>query len=175
MFHFCMFGGHEGELSGDQEVFVTMFGACELRKPTIAKQLMEHRTRTNAGLPRRKHFFVTLFGATELKSPTLAEEFLSMQEAIRSGALSVGDWDSALAHLSSGDGYQYGSFTFMAGMSSSELPDENEEIEGLAINRHLGHIDNEAGQTLEMGVGRGGAQRASVVRQALASASRAMV
>ena len=171
MFHFCIMGGREGELTPDQKVCITIFGGCELRRPTLAKQIIESRRRSSAGLPKRSHFFVTICGATELKLPTLAEEYLAMQEAVKSGVLAMGDWDAAMTHLVSDDVFQCDSFTLMGGFGSHELPAENEEVEGLAINRHLGHIPETAGKMLELGVGQRGAQRAAIIRQAFASAT----
>ncbi|MEE9295097.1 MAG: hypothetical protein V3W34_09095 [Phycisphaerae bacterium] len=169
MFHFCIFGSREGELTPDQKVCITAFGACELRRPTLAKLLIESRQRAKAGLPKRTHFFITICGATELKLPTLAEEYLAMQEAVNSGVLTVGDWDAAMTHLSSDDVFQCDSLTIMGGFGSHELPAENEEVDGLALNRHLGHIPEQAGQMLELGVGQRGSQRAAIVRQAFAT------
>ena len=47
--------------------------------------------------------------------------------------------------------------------------DRNEEVEGLALNRHLGRIPEDAGTMLEMAVGQGGSQRASLIGRAFAS------
>lgn len=169
MFHFCIMGGHEGELTADQQVCVTLFGGCELKRPTLAKQIIEMRRRPQGAMPKRIHFFITICGGTVLRTPTLAEEFLAMQEAVRAGLLALEDWDSAVARLGTDGAFQVGSFTLMGGFSSDEVPAENEEIDGLAINRHLGHISEHAGKTLELGVGRSGSERAAVLRQAFAS------
>ena len=83
MIHFCIFGAREGELTPDQRVCVTAFGACSLKRPPIAKLLVEARRRSKEGLTKRSHFFITICGATELKLPTLAEEYLAMNEAVK--------------------------------------------------------------------------------------------
>ncbi len=170
MFHFCIMGGHGGELTAGQKVCVVVFGGCEFRLPTLAKQILENRRRAQHGLPKRTHLFITICGGTQLKSPTLAEEFMAMREAINSGVLTMEDWDAAVVELAAEEGLRYASVTLMGGFDASELPEENEEVDGLAINRHLGHIPDEAGTTLELGVGQRGAQRVAIVRRALATA-----
>ena len=59
------------------------------------------------------------------------------------------------------------SLTLFGTFSESELPSENEEIEGLALQRHIGTITDNSGQILELGVGRSGAQRRTVLQQAI--------
>ncbi len=171
MIHFCIMGAHEGELTAERKVCVTIFGACELKRPTLAKQIIEMRQNSHTGAPVRSHFFITICGATELLAPTLAEEYLAMQEAIRAGTLTVEEWDAAIAQLGSDSGFQYGSLTLMGGFDSNGVPEESAEVDGLAINQHLGRIPEPAGRTLEFGVGRSGSERAAVVRQAFASAA----
>lgn len=167
MIHFCIFGGHNGQLVADQAVYFTMFGGCELKQPTIAKRMIEIRRLQSAGLPtQRRNFFITIFGGTEITLPTLSEEFLDLQEAIRSGLLTLEQWNAAAAQMSN-ESVGYGSFTFMGGFESASLPKEEEEVDGLAINRHLGHISDSAGKTLELGIGRSGSSRSAVLRQAL--------
>ncbi|MCH7526209.1 MAG: hypothetical protein IID39_02120 [Planctomycetes bacterium] len=168
MVHFCICGAHEGHLGPDKKTYVTIFGACELTRPTVAKQIIDMRRRAAAGLPKtRSHFFVTICAATELKAPTLAEEYLDMQEAVKAGVITLEEWDSAVARLSAEEAFQIGSFTIMGAFDGSEVPSENEEVEGLALNRHLGHIPEQAGTTLELGVGQRGSQRTAVLRRAL--------
>jgi len=166
MVHFCIFGGHEGQLSGDKRVYITVFGGCELKQPTLAKRIMERRRSQAVGLPTsRNSFFITLFGGTSIKIPTLAEEFLDLRDALRSGLLTMEDWDSAMAQVGT-ESLSLGSFTAFGGFGE-ELPSEEEEVEGLALNRHLGHISDSAGRTLEFGVGRSGSHRAAILRRAL--------
>lgn len=170
MIHFCVFGGHEGQLSPDKKFYVTICGACELKRPTLAKQIVEMRRRAEAGLPHPStHFFVTIFGATEIKSPTLAEEFLDFKDAIASNMFTTEEWHAAVARLGGDEGMRIDSFTLCGAFSANELPSENEEVEGLALNRHLGHIPDDAGTMLEMAVGQGGSQRASLIGRAFAS------
>ena len=170
MIHFCVCGGHEGQLSPDKKLYVTICGACELKRPTLAKQIIERHRRAQAGLPRPSaHFFVTICGATEIKSPTLAEEYLDFKDAIASNMFTTEEWHAAVASLSGDEGMRIDSFTLCGAFGANELPSENEEVEGLALNRHLGHIPDDAGTMLEMGVGQGGSQRASLIGRAFAS------
>ena len=61
------------------------------------------------------------------------------------------------------------SFTLMGGFSECELPSEDEEVDSLALQRHLGHIPESAGQILQYGIGRRGAERFATLRRALAA------
>lgn len=170
MIHFCVFGGHDGQLSPDKKFYVTICGACELKRPTLAKQIIEMRRRAEAGLPQpSSHFFVTIFGYTGIVSPTLAEEYLDYKDAIASHMLTPEEWHAAVVRLSGDEGMRIDSFTLCGAFAANELPGENEEIEGLALNRHLGHIPENAGTMLEMAVGQGGSQRASLIGRAFAS------
>ena len=170
MIHFCLCGGHEGQLSPDKKFYVTIFGACELKRPTLAKQIIDMRRRAEAGLPQSSsHFFVTICGATEIKSPTLAEEYLDYKDAIASNMFTPEEWHAAVARFSGDDAMRIDSFTLCGAFSANELPSENEEVEGLALNRHLGHIPDHAGTMLEMAVGQAGSQRASLIGRAFAS------
>ncbi len=173
MIHFCVFGAHEGILAPDKVVYFTMFGGCELKQPTLAKRLLEARRYENMGMPiRRRNFFVTIFGGTSIKVPTLAEEFLDLQDALRAKLIAFEDWDAAVVHLNDNPGF--GSLTAFGGFEGAELPSEDEEVEGLALNRHIGNISEPAGRTLELAVGRGGSHRTAILRQALAAQSTAV-
>jgi len=169
MLQFCAFGGYEGPLSAEKKCCFTIFGGCTLRRPTLARQMIIAR-RVGAGqVPIPKMIFITLFGATEIKAPTLAEEFLDMREAIRSGLLHVDDWDRHMAEVERYNSAALLSLTLFGAFGESELPSEDEEIEGLALQRHFGNISEDSGRLLEMGVGQNGAQRHAVIRQAVIS------
>ena len=43
MIHLCLFGGQGGQLSAEKKVYLTLFGGCDLRWPTIAKQMVDMR------------------------------------------------------------------------------------------------------------------------------------
>ena len=175
MVHFCMFGGHEGELDPNKKVCITIFGGCELKRPTVAKQILDMRRNAEEHPHRRGsgHFFVTVFGSTELKSPTLAEEYIDLQDALQSDLLKLEDWDWAIAQLAANDAYRIGSFTLFGGFGSSELPSENEELDAMALNNYVGRVPEPAVKMLQLGVGQAGSNRTAVIRQAVATAQAA--
>ena len=163
MFHLCLFGGQGGQLSSERKVYFTMFGACELKLPTTAKQMLEMR---RSGKPSPAHFFVTLFGGTSITSPTLAQEYLDLQNALRSGQLNLDDWDRSIVQI--GNASRSASLTLFGAFGADELPSEDDELEDLALNRHLGYVSDEASELLMRAVGQGGSSRGAVVRQAIA-------
>jgi len=198
MIQVTIFSGHEGRLRSDRFFYFTLFGGCDLVRPTIARQLMalrgrEERDRADGrgqhagmgpspgfrvanmelvgrhgerGHRRGGPFFLTIFGGVDIKSPTLAEEFLDLREMISGGALTLEDWDRAMASLGSAD-IPIASFTLFGGFDECELPSESEEIDSLAIQRHLGNISESAGRVLQLGIGQRDARRSATVRRAL--------
>ena len=62
------------------------------------------------------------------------------------------------------------SLTLFGAFSETELPSDDEEIEGLALQRHFGNITADSGKVLEMGVGQSGSQRHALIRQAVSVA-----
>jgi hypothetical protein len=170
MIQVTIFGGHDGQLRYDKYVYITLFGGCEMVRPTIARQLVMARQPGGPDQPkRRKPFFLTIFGGSEIKSPTLAEEFIDLRELIATGMLQVGDWERALTDLARAD-TGVASFTLFGGFDERALPSEDEEVEGLALQRHLGNIPEPAGQILQFGIGQHGSERTATLRRALAAA-----
>jgi len=173
MFKICLFGAYDGRLESERQIVFTMFGAAELRRPTIARQLVQQRARqgpTTAPLPRRQvPAVVTIFGATEIKLPTMAEEFIDLQEAVRSGVLPLAEWDRAVAELSSFSATTVFTVTLFGACDEAELPSEDEEVESFAIQRHMGRLSEETVDLLKLGVGQAEAHRRSILRQALAA------
>ena len=169
MIHFCILSGHEGLLGSEKKIYVTLAGATELQCPTIARQLMTRRARERNGTvgSRVQQLFLTIMGATEIKAPTLAEEFVDYVDLARSGDLSLGDLDSVWAEVGRADVIP-ASFTLMGGFSDCELPSENDEVEGLALQRHIGNIPDDAGNALQFGIGKRGAERRASLRRAVA-------
>ena len=108
-------------------------------------------------------------GATEINAPTLAEEFIDLQELLRSGELRMDDWERHAADAGRSD-VSISSFTLMAGFSECELPSENEEVDSLALHRHLGNIPESAGAVLQHGIGQRGAERRATLRRAVETA-----
>ncbi|MFO0840607.1 MAG: hypothetical protein U1D55_19025 [Phycisphaerae bacterium] len=166
MINFCIFGAQEGELSLGKKLYVTVFGACEFKRPTLARQLIEARQRGTPDSPFRGQFFLTIFGASEISCPTLAEEFIELQDAIRGGALTWRDWDQAVAKASLNASSRTSSFTVFGAFDAAGLPSEDQELDALALHQHLGRIPDAASKMLMLAVGQGGAQRPAAVRQA---------
>ncbi len=185
MIQVTIFGGREGPLRYDNTFYLTVFGACEMTKPTVARQLMIARQRLQqepepargdawgtmvnamrSGTRNQKPFFLTVFGAASIKIPTLAEELVDLQELIRSGELSLEEWDRAmltLSHLES----SCSSFTLFAAFDESELPSEDEEVNSLAMQCHLGNISESSREVLQAGIGLKESDRRSVLHRAV--------
>jgi hypothetical protein len=169
MIHVTIFGGHEGHLQPDKRFYLTLFGGCELKRPTVARQLFARRQTGRNPHAENKPFFLTLFGTAGTKAPTLAEEFIDLREMISSGMLAPADWERSLLELGHTGG-AIASLTIFGGFDECELPSENEEVESLAVHRHLGNIPEAAGEVLQYGIGQQGAERTATVRRAIQTA-----
>ena len=167
MVQFCIMGGYEGRVRPERKVYVTLMGGCDLKRATVARQILAERLQAREGKPHPpRQFFLTIMGGVNIKCPTLAEEFIDLREMMNSGNLSMDDWDRAMADLGRSD-VSIASFTLMGGFSENVLPSENEEIESLAVQRHLGTISDGAGQVLQFGVGQRDAERRATLRRAV--------
>jgi len=167
MIQVTVFSGHEGMLRCDRLVYLTLFGGCELVRPTLARQLLARRRAGRDPMERpRRPFFFTMFGGTAIKAPTLAQEFLDLREIIGSGVLRAQELDGLLAELDQSDG-ALGSFTLFGGFDECELPSENAEIDSLGIQRHLGNLSEEACRVLQLGIGQRDSERRAAVRRAV--------
>jgi hypothetical protein len=167
MVQFCIMGGYEGRVRPEPKLYVTFMGGCDLKRSTVARQILAQRLQEREGRTHPpRQFFLTIMGGVEITCPTLAEEFIDLREMIHSGNLSMDDWDRAMADLGRSD-VSIGSFTLMGGFAESELPSENEEIESLAVQRHIGTISDSAGQVLQFGVGQRDAERRATLRRAV--------
>lgn len=167
MFHLCLFGGQTGELDARRKAYLTAFGSCELRWPTIAKQITALRQSGAPAEAAPTQYFLTLFGGTDITAPTLAHEFLDLQSALRSGQLTLDDWDRSIVRI--GDLRRGGSLTLFGSFNGDGVPGEDAELDDLALNRHLGYVSDEAAELLMRAVGARGSSRAAVVRQAVAT------
>jgi len=171
MLHITMFAAHEGQLGGSKFLYLTMFGGTELTRPTLARQILVTRQQNPSDpVHRRRPFVLTIFGGTSIKSPTLAAEFLDLRELIGSGVLRPGDWDRGLAEISRPED-AVASLTLFGGFEQNALPSEEQEIESLAIQCHLGNIDDGSRQMLLAGIGQRDAERQAVLRRAVYAAA----
>jgi hypothetical protein len=166
MFQFCMFGGHDGSLADEpRKIYITLFGGSELRVGTLASQIAAAR---NGGYERR-YFFFTMCGGTSLKLPTLSEEFNDLMDALRIGVLNLDEWDRIAGQIAAHNRIYIGSFTLFGGFDGAELPNEDVELDRLALSFQLGQINDAARKVLMSGIGQSGPQRAATVRQAVAA------
>jgi hypothetical protein len=167
MIQFCILSGYEGRVRPEPKIYVTFMGGCSLRRETVARQILTQRLHEREGKTHPpRQFFLTVMGGVDITCPTLAEEFIDLREMINSRTLSMDDWDRAMADLGRSD-VSISSFTLMGGFSENELPTEEQEIESLAVQRHLGTISDSAGQVLQFGVGQRDAERRATLRQAI--------
>lgn len=165
MIQVTIFSGHDGRLRFDKFLYLTLFGACEMTRPTVARQLLASRKNKGDGSAvARMPFFLTIFGAAFIKSPTLVEEFVELREMLAAGLLTMDDWDRAMGDMSDGS---VASFTLFGGFDECELPSMDEEVDSLAVQRHLGAISESAGQMLQYAIGQKGSERRSAVRRAI--------
>jgi len=167
MIQFCILSGYEGRVRPEPKIYVTFMGGCSLRRETVARQILTQRLHEREGKTHPpRQFFLTVMGGVDITCPTLAEEFIDLREMINSRTLSMDDWDRAMADLGRSD-VSISSFTLMGGFSENELPTEEQVIESLAVQRHLGTISDSAGQVLQFGVGQRDAERRATLRQAI--------
>jgi hypothetical protein len=167
MLQLCMFGGYDGQLGPEKKVYFTMFGGCDLRRPTLAREMLAMRQPGGPAPSVGRKVVITIFGGTEIKSPTLAEEFIDLREAVRSQALDVRHWDAYITEWARWQQNTLLSFTLFGSFDDHALPSEDEEVEALALQRHLGNISEASGHVLELGVGQAGSQRRAVIREAV--------
>lgn len=164
MVHLCICAGQGGEIEPGRHFYITLFGGTELKRPTLAKMLLKARERGEKVAPTVA-YFITMFGGVDVMQPTLAEEFSDLQAALRSGELTLEEADRA---LSDGHGLlRTWKLTIFGGCDTASVPAEEEELDSLAMLKHAGLIPPGGEQTLMLGIGRGGAQRIGVVRNAL--------
>lgn len=167
MIQVTIFSGRSGELRLDNSVYLTLFGGFELTRPTIARQILARRRADHQGhRPSPRPFFLTIFGGGSIKCPTLAAEFIDLRETITGGLHDMADWERAMGDLDR-IGPIFGSFTLFGGIDESGLPSEEQEIDSLAVQRHLGNIPESAGQVLQYGIGQGGIERTATIRRAI--------
>ncbi|MHC5108715.1 MAG: hypothetical protein ACYTHJ_02405 [Planctomycetota bacterium] len=171
MFQACILSGHEGTLGGGQKIYFTLMGSCELRAPTIARQIVSLVDRTDSGSQNShsvKQLFITLMGSVEIKAPTLTEEFVDFRDLLHSGKLSLSNWDRYAAEANRSD-VEIATFTLMGSFSDGELPEDDAEIDALAMQRHLGAISDDAAEVLKRGIGQRGGERRATLRRAITS------
>jgi hypothetical protein len=111
MFHLTLFAGTEGEIPPAGFTAFTAFGGAELRRPTLASQLLHLKNRGHRRPSRLarllgtdKNLIMTVFGGTVLLAPTLIEEYSALQGLLRSGTVSGDECTALLDRLAADDG-----------------------------------------------------------------------
>ena len=166
MIQFCIMGGLDAVIKPEPKIYFTLMGGCELRRETLARRLLSQRQRQREGRPIPRQFFITIMGGVDIGCPTLAEEFIDLQQLLRTGELTAADWEKAMSELGRLD-VSIGSFTLMGGFSECELPSEAQEIDSLALQRHMGNISRDASDVLQHGIGKRDGERHATLRRAL--------
>lgn len=166
MLQVCILGAHDGIIRPEKKLCLTLLGGADFKRATVARQVLADRQRSNEGKERPVQLFITILGGVDIKVPTLAEEFLDLRQLLDSRSLTMDDWDRALADLGRSD-VTIASFTLLGGFSECALPSEDEEIEGIAVQRHLGNISESAGDILKYGIGQRDSERRATLRRAV--------
>jgi hypothetical protein len=170
MAHFSMFGSNDGQLVPGRDFFITIFGGSNLKRLPAASQITELRQQPAHQRSQPQYTFCTLFGGTTLTWPTLAEEFLALRDALRAGTMTLEDWDRYVAQPGGPGPLRTLSLTLFGGFDGDVLPREDQELDDLSLQRHLGQIPEQALQTLMLAIGRTGVQRLTAIRQAVLAA-----
>jgi len=166
MVQVTLFSGHEGRLRYGNHFYLTIFGGCDLVRPTLAHQILEESAQGQGPRHGPSPFFLTVFGGVDIKCPTLAEEFVDLRDLLTARRQEVPNWENSASIVAREPG-SIGSFTLFAGLNECALPSENEEIDALALQRHMGNLSDGAAQVLQLGVGQRGAERYATVRNAV--------
>lgn len=168
MARFCMFGGQDGQLQPTECVHVTIFGGAEWRRGPAAAHIAEARRRTADSVGGTGYVFITVFGGAEVTWPTLVEEYLALLDAVRTGTLTLGEWDEHLGRRGGDTALRVHAFTLFGAFDGDALPSEDKELDDLSVHQHLGHIPEAAVRVLVPAIGQRGVSRLAAVRHAVA-------
>jgi hypothetical protein len=166
MASFCLFGGYEGQLSGQRSAHVTVFGGSHLYRPPAARLVVQRR---HAGADLSAGAVCTcftLFGSVEICWATLAAEFIALREALQNNTLTLADWDAFIAREGSGM-MRVDAISIFGGAEVDAVPKDEKELDELSLQRHLGHIPNDAVDRLLPAVGTRDILRLEAVRSAV--------
>lgn len=146
MIHFTIFGGTDTELTANLRVCLTVFGATEIRRPTLAKQILNAKRRSRSETYggkfalRKRCLAVTFFGGTTIHCPTLAEEFLDLKALLAAETITPQEWDRAVSRLSEEEGgVEFITLTVFAGFGV-EFPSKSDEIARIEKQGEVGLI-----------------------------------
>lgn len=161
MFHLTLFGGTEGDISPAGFTALTVFGGAELRRPTIATQLLHlksARGRRPGAWERLvgsdKNLILTVFGGTVVRAPTLVEEYSALSSAVGSGALTTDECSRLLDELIAGGGeFAHWRTLTLFGACVTRHPSTVKERKALDAAVKTGTVSQAVRATLESVVG----------------------
>ncbi len=169
MIHFAVFSGHSGQLTRGGAVYISIFGGATLARPPVAGTLARARREDAEAGSDSSYFFFVLFGSATVRWPTLAEEYVALLDALRSGVLSLEDWDRLVGASDCTGSLRLSSFSLFGGVEGDAVPTEDQELDEISLQQHAGAIPDAALQRLMIGIGQKGASRLASVRQAVAA------
>ncbi len=158
MFHYTVFGATSGEIAPTGFSALTVFGAAELRRPTLARRILHLRnkpTDTSRSWIQRirdddRGLLITVFGATEIHRPTLMEEYSALRSLIAASDLSPEACRQLLEQLLSGEKQDdWATFTLFGACSTVEAKPAREtkaldaaERAGMITHDHRRRLDD---------------------------------
>ena len=127
MLHLTLFSGTEGEMPPSGFTAVTFFGGTELRRPTLAREILHYRATRD--LPKTRwswlfgtdeNFVLTVFGGTVITEPTLVEEHTALAAILRTGQIRTDELPAIVdgIELRTGGRASYRTFTLFGGCST---------------------------------------------------------
>jgi hypothetical protein len=147
MIHFTAFGATQAEISPGGFTAVTVFGGAELRRPTLAKRIMQRRAEQRRApstwekwLGMDRSIAITLFGGTEIIAPTLVEEYAALRNLLTSGAITREECRDMLDSLGREDDGDISRLTFF-GACTQQSPKASNEKKALDVAESAGMID----------------------------------
>jgi hypothetical protein len=163
--HFSIFGGCDVQPDREGAVYITIFAGTNLLRPPTAQLVVEQRE-TPEPVTEGQHYFLTIFGGAVIRWPTLTREFIALTELLRSGRLTIDDWDRYAAIADTPRGMRIHTLNLFGAFNGQEIPSENAEIDDLTLQRHLGYVSEAAAEMIMPAIGQTGGSRLTAVRQA---------
>jgi len=160
MFHLTLFGGTEGEIAPSGFTALTLFGGSELRRPTLASQLLhlknrrEHKRRSwQRLLGSDQNLILTLFGGTVIVVPTMVEEYTALAAVLRSGTVSRDEFTALLQQLTTGGQRGLSRTMTLFGVCVVRHPSPAKERKALEVAAKTGAVTAKARESLETIIG----------------------
>ena len=161
VFHLTLFGATEGEVSPAGFTALTVFSGAELRRPTLATQLvhMKNRLQTKPRawdriLGTDKNLVLTVFGATVLTAPTLIEEYSALAGLLRAGTLTSADCGRLLDDLAAqGSETGWCRTLTLFGACVTRYPSADRERKALDVASRTGAVTATVRNALETVIG----------------------